>query len=217
MADWIFPCNPGLYDIAGSFEELDSIYWRQTAKGVMPGDTVYIYVGKPIQAIAYTYLVTKTKIPSDQDDFPDSKFVKGSSNSDPYPLNMQLKPVCRIPLNILTMDKMHEAGLRGNIQGPRLVPEELRELFDAAKPLFEPKYPVRLSESVQVENRKSQGIVRKPEEKLSAETEVNMRVQEEFMHQIREKKIELADLDKKREDIRKEISLLENMLAKLKS
>ncbi len=217
MADWIFPCNPDYYDIAGSFEELNSIDWRQTAKGVLPGDTVYIYVGKPIQAIAYTYLVIKTMIPSDQEDSSDTKFAKGNNNFESYPLNMRLKPVCRIPLNVLTLDRMREAGLRGNIQGPRLVPEELRELFDTAKPLFEPKDAMKHSESVPDEARKSQDTNRKSEERDSVETEVNARVQAEFMRQIQEKKAELVDLDMKRENVQKEISLLENMLARLKS
>ncbi len=141
MADWIIPCNPDYYDIAGSFEKLDSVDWRQTVKSIMPGDTVYLYVGRPVQAIAFTYVVTKTMIPSAQADSSDEEFNKGST-LEPYPLCMRLKPVSRIPLNILTFDKMRRAGLLGNIQGPRLVPEELREMFDEAQRVAEPKIPV---------------------------------------------------------------------------
>ena len=38
MADWIIPCNPEYYDIVGSFEKLDSVDWRQSTTGIMPGD-----------------------------------------------------------------------------------------------------------------------------------------------------------------------------------
>ena len=53
------------------------------------------------------------------------------------------------------------------------------------------------------------------EEKRSVETQVNERVREEFMRQIRDKKAALADLDLKRENILREISLLEEMLSKI--
>ena len=138
MADWIIPCNPDYYDIAGSFEKLDSVDWRQIATSIKPGDTAYIYVGKPVQAIAFSYVVTETMIPSDKANCFDEEFEKGDS-LEPYSRYMRLKPVSRIPLNALTLDRMRGAGLKGSIQGPRLVPEELKDLFDAAKQVSELK------------------------------------------------------------------------------
>ena len=129
MADWIIPCNPEYYDIFSAFEKLNSVDWRQSTKSIVSGDNVYIYVGKPVQAIAYRCRVMEAMIPSSRADFSDAEFEKGDS-LEPYAQYMRLKPERKIPLNALTFDIMRKAGLRGNIQGPRLLPDELKSLFD---------------------------------------------------------------------------------------
>ena len=83
MADWIIPCNPQYFDIFGAFEKLETIDWRQTAKTIEPGDTVYIYVGIPVQAIAFKCKVLQTMITSEQVDDSDEEFI-----IEPYPLGV---------------------------------------------------------------------------------------------------------------------------------
>ena len=132
MADWIIPCNPDYYDVFAAFNKLSSIDWRQSAKNIMPGDTVYIYVGSPVQAVAFRCVATKVMIPRAQADFSDAEFEKGES-LEPGQWYMRLNLVRKIPPDLITFDRMRRAGLKGYIQGPRLLPKELKELFATAQ------------------------------------------------------------------------------------
>lgn len=132
MADWIVPCNPGYYDVFGAFDSLDTVDWRQTAKSIEPGDHMYIYIGAPVQAVAFRCQVLDTLIPSELADRSDERFNLGSAldeNFNGY-VYMRLKLDRKIPTDQITLQKMRSYGLKGNIQSARRVPEELRELFD---------------------------------------------------------------------------------------
>jgi len=65
--EWIIPSNPGYYDVVSAFEESDVIDWKQ-GRGIIPGDTVYLYVGAPVSAILYKCKVLETDIPCDYRD-----------------------------------------------------------------------------------------------------------------------------------------------------
>ena len=60
--DWIIPSNPKYYDVIKAFEEAEEINWKQ-GRGIIAGDTVYLYVGAPVSAILYMCRVTETDIP----------------------------------------------------------------------------------------------------------------------------------------------------------
>ena len=131
ITDWIIPCNPKYYDVFGAFDKMETIDWRQTAKNIEPGDSVYIYVADPVQAIAFKCQVMETLIPPDTYDVSDAEFNLTDPNEElgPYHINMRLKLVRKFPIDAITMNKMWEAGIKGNIQGPRRVTEELMELI----------------------------------------------------------------------------------------
>ena len=95
------------------------------------GDAVYIYVGEPVQAIVFKCRVLETLIPPETYDVSDAEFNLTDPNEElgPYHINMRLKLVRKFPINAITMNKMREAGIKGNIQGPRRVTEELMELI----------------------------------------------------------------------------------------
>ncbi len=129
MADWIIPCNPVFFDVFGAFEKLGSVDWTQSAPGIEKDDTVFIYVAKPVQAVAFRCIATEVMIPDDQADHSDAEFEKGDSLETGSHYYMRLKLDKWIPPGMITFVKMQRAGLKGNIQGPRRVPNELRELF----------------------------------------------------------------------------------------
>ena len=52
MGTWVITCNTTYYDVVGAFNAFESINWKQRVD-IQVGDTVYIYVGKPIGAIKY--------------------------------------------------------------------------------------------------------------------------------------------------------------------
>lgn len=132
MAEWIIPCNPRHYDIFGAFDALEMIDWRQTVKNIETGDNVYIYVGTPVQAVAFQCKVMETMIPPEKADHSDAGFNLDGVEED-NALNMRLKLIRKIPAGAITFEKMRRAGMKGCMQGQRRVPEELKELFDSAK------------------------------------------------------------------------------------
>ena len=65
--EWIIPSNPKYYDVIGAFKASDVIDWKQ-GRGILRGDTVYLYVGAPVSAILYKCKVLETDIPYDYAD-----------------------------------------------------------------------------------------------------------------------------------------------------
>lgn len=191
MAEWIIPCNPQYFDIFRAFEKLETIDWRQTAKTIETGDTVYIYVGLPVQAIAFKCRVQQTMIPPEKVDDSDAEFnLDDNDGLEPANIHMRLKLVKKYSPDEITIEKMRKHGLKGNIQGQRRAPDELKELFSAA----------------------DKGETTEQE---SFETAVNKEVREKLKRQIREKETELSSLNMKRGMLQREIALLEEILWKI--
>ena len=123
-SEWVTPCDPKYYDIERAFAELEAVEWRQTTN-VMPGDTVYIYVSAPAQALRYKCIVEETDLfgPSEIDD---SRFyLKGKPEESQRHMRLRLVEdygTKRYPLSLL---KKH--GLT-TIQSPRHLPFEIEEL-----------------------------------------------------------------------------------------
>ena len=53
MNSWLIPCNSKLYDVCAAFQNFAVIDWKQSMKNVEIGDTIFIYVGAPIQAVLF--------------------------------------------------------------------------------------------------------------------------------------------------------------------
>ena len=65
--EWIIPSNPKYYDVIAAFKASDTIDWKQ-GRGILRGDTVFLYVGAPVSAILYKCRVLETDIPYDYSD-----------------------------------------------------------------------------------------------------------------------------------------------------
>ncbi len=123
MANWIIPCNPNLYDVFGAFRSLKTVDWRQMVKAIEPGDTVYIYTGKPVQAITHKCRVVEVDIPHALADTADQGF-EPVEPGDPHALQpvewyMRLKLIKEYKPDMLTFAKLIEHGLTGRIMGQR--------------------------------------------------------------------------------------------------
>ena len=129
MANWIIPCNLKYYDVFGAFDHFVQVQWRQVAKAIDQGDIVYIYVGKPVQAIVFKCLVVKTDIPLEEADG-DTEFDL-SDELEPFGRYMQLKLLKKYPRHALTFDRIVAAGYRGSIQSQRHTGEIIQSLIDA--------------------------------------------------------------------------------------
>ena len=126
MKTWIFPCNNSRYDVDGAFNKFDELEWSQGRVKVEIGDLVYIYVGKPVQAIRYLCRITETYIPKTETIIDDAEFslvdTPNVTNSYYY---MRIKLLKKIPPERISFRIMQELGVNGSIQGPRTMPANL--------------------------------------------------------------------------------------------
>ena len=136
-ADWVIPCNLNYYDLFGACTHLPFIDWRQVANSIEEGDTVYIYAGKPVQAIVFKCSVLRTSIPLEEMDDSDKPFnqEENPEPNKPYWRYMRLKPVGRFEQDQITLHKLHEAGMKGNTQGQRRVDACMLEVIQSARML----------------------------------------------------------------------------------
>ena len=128
--NWIIPCNPRYFDIVGAYEALRTIDWRQWVKNIEPGDIVYIYVGKPFQAIMYKTRVVMTDIPWENVDTSDEPFSLEDSGSDNPDHCMRLELIKKYPSTALTFEKLRRHGFKGNLQGQRRTGEVIQSIID---------------------------------------------------------------------------------------
>jgi hypothetical protein len=128
---WIFPCNVNTYDVVSAFSEFNTIDWRQSVK-CRPGDTVYIYCGKPYQRLMYKTVVTKSYIPDAEANLQDDKYWvedRGTRNPSKYGY-ARLTQVASYDGDALSIPLLLENGLAGVPQGPLKVPGDLQVYLD---------------------------------------------------------------------------------------
>lgn len=124
MTDWIIPCNPQYYDVFGAFDKFKVLDWHQANPNMEIGDIVYIYVGKPTQAIMFKCKVNKVNLSENNVD--DSEFAKnrGVYDNQRY---MELELLKKYSQDVLSMAVLREHGVQGWIMGPRTMQPQLRE------------------------------------------------------------------------------------------
>lgn len=85
---YLVPCNPKYFNIAGAFADSRELYWKQTLKSITADDIVYIYVAQPVGAIKYKCLVLAagiTDVPLEK-----TSYVIDGSYYVAYPRKMKL-------------------------------------------------------------------------------------------------------------------------------
>lgn len=122
MANWIIPCNPKYYNVQAAFANLKCIDWKQSATSIEVGDTVYIYVARPVMAIKYKCKARKVLLPNIE--INDSPYVIDGSAYQKAKHHMELELVAEY-YDELTLDVLKNNGITSNIQGPRRMPVEL--------------------------------------------------------------------------------------------
>ena len=122
----ILPCDvKKTYKVIEAFAKLPRLDWKQSGKQEA-GDLVFIYLTKPYQAIRYICRVTKVSLPEVKID--DSEFVVDGTNYESSIEHMELELVraCDVSLK-----ELRAHGLKGNLQGPYPVTDELYQFIMA--------------------------------------------------------------------------------------
>lgn len=81
---WVIPSNPKFYDVESAFAELEAIEWRQSTY-IQAGDTVYIYMASPVNALRYKCVAEETDLygPAEIDDL---RFYIGKPDKENKPI-----------------------------------------------------------------------------------------------------------------------------------
>ena len=125
MKYWIIPCNVKTYDAIGAFNELKLIDWKQSKnlKSAKINDIVMIYLSKPFSCVKYICKIKKVNMTKEIID--DKKFVINGDNYTNYGNYMRIEFIKEIEENLITLNELHNHGMKGNVQGPRLLRNEL--------------------------------------------------------------------------------------------
>ena len=115
--EWLIPSNPKYYDIIHTFDDTDTIDWKQGV-GIIKNDIVYIYVGAPVSAIMYRCKVLETDIPYNYHS--DGLTIKAL---------MKIKLLKRYEADQFTFERLKTDFGVFAVRGPRGVPNSLSALL----------------------------------------------------------------------------------------
>ena len=127
MNNWIIPSNSNKFDLAKFLTKYDNeVDWKQSANFEV-GDVVYIYSTKPEMRIRYKMEVIETNISfdkslKDKTCWIDKTEFKAGVEKNKY---FRLRLVKENKSSRLTIDELHLHGIKGWIQGPRKVSEDI--------------------------------------------------------------------------------------------
>ena len=124
---WLVPANPKEYDLASAFSQYDTLDWKRSYH-YENGDILFLYVSFGIQKVRYKVEVIEGLVPSsdvmhnktfweDKDKFNQSKECNWT--------RVRLVDVVDTPE--LSLSKLREHGLKGNIQGSMKLTGELQD------------------------------------------------------------------------------------------
>ena len=135
---WIRTASLKEYDVISAFEEFDSLYWKKASFGIEEGDTVYIYVGKPISKIMYeTVCIKDDGLSTDSEGQKDIKYWKKEYEPREAYSCVELKLIGVNNRNDLAINQLKEMPLvEGNIQGA-YKESKYPELFQHINTIFE--------------------------------------------------------------------------------
>lgn len=114
ITEWIVPANPKYYDIEKAVSEnSDGLFLWKQGRGILVGDTVYLYVAAPVSAVYCKCEVKKINIPYSYSD--------DNISMDKL---MELKLVRRYDKEPISFAMLKDYGVTA-VRGPRGIPKEL--------------------------------------------------------------------------------------------
>ncbi|MBT2700425.1 HNH endonuclease [Bacillus sp. ISL-40] len=124
---WLVPANPNEYDIASAFSRYETLDWKRSVN-YDNGDILFIYVSGKIQKVRYKVEVIQGLIRTNDTYHNKTFWVDESKFEKSKEWNYtRIRLVDEVDATELTLAKLREYGLKGNIQGPMKLTGELRD------------------------------------------------------------------------------------------
>ena len=150
---WILSCNIGKYDVVGAFDKSNKIPWKQSINAAV-NDYVYIYVSAPVKAIRFKCKITKVNMSVRDESYDDKEFILDGTVYVDYGRYMELTLIERCDISFEFL-KAH--GLKGNIQGPMKIQDDILAAIVREGTLDEEELTGELIEKNQAEANRLSG------------------------------------------------------------
>lgn len=154
---WLVPANPNEYDIERAISHYDTLDWKRSFK-YENGDILFLYVSGNIRKVRYKVeviegLVNENEVIYDKMFWNDKEKFELSKEWD----RSRVRFVDEVDTSELSLAKLREQGLKGNIQGSMKLTGELRDYIMAffKNDLTEGYYPDEVSETLEEGTRKT--------------------------------------------------------------
>jgi 5-methylcytosine-specific restriction enzyme A len=154
---WLMPANPNDYDVKGAFGYYDTIDWKRSYN-YENGDILFIYVSGNIRKVRYKVEVIEGSV-KDDDIIYDKTFwldEKKYEKSKEYDYT-RIRLLDEVDTSELSLARLREHGLKGNIQGSMKLTGELRDYIKSffEHDLTEGYYPEEVPDTLEEGNRKT--------------------------------------------------------------
>lgn len=157
---WLVPANPNDYDVEGAFSFYDTIDWKRSFN-YENGDILFIYVSGNIRKVRFKVEVLEGLV-KDKDITYDKRFwldEEKFKKSKEY-VYTRIRLLDEVDTPELSLAKLRDYGLKGNIQGSMKLKGELRDYIMSffEHDLTEGYYPEEVSETLEEGKRKTINI-----------------------------------------------------------
>lgn len=123
--EWLIPCKTTKYNIFEAFENLEFVYWIQSANYNVK-DIVFIYCSKPIQRVMFKCQVEEINISSLETIYGKEYWIRESDYQESLKKTFtKFKLVEKIDSEKLSLNKLLGQGLKKAPQGPMKVRDNL--------------------------------------------------------------------------------------------
>ncbi|MED4032201.1 HNH endonuclease [Priestia megaterium] len=154
---WLVPANPNEYDLESAFSRYETLDWKRSCN-YEKGDILFMYVSDNIQKVRYKVeviegLVRTNNVTYDSVFWMDDEKFKQSKEWK----YMRFRFVDEVDTDELSLKKLREHGLKGNIQGAMKLTGELRNYIMSffEHDLTEGYYPDEVSQTLEEGKRKT--------------------------------------------------------------
>jgi 5-methylcytosine-specific restriction enzyme A len=154
---WLVPANPNEYDIERAISHYDTLDWKRSFN-YENGDILFLYVSGNVRKVRYKVEVIEGLV-DDNDVIYDKMFW---NDKEKFDLSIgrdrsRVRLVDEVDTSELSLAKLREKGLKGNIQGSMKLTGELRDYIMGffQKDLTEGYYPDEVPETLEEGNRKT--------------------------------------------------------------
>jgi 5-methylcytosine-specific restriction protein A len=154
---WLVPSNPNEYDLAGAFSHYETLDWKRSYN-YENGDILFMYVSGNIQKVCYKVEVIEGLVRTNDVNYSKAFWLdkeKFDQSKEWY--RTRIRFVDQVDTTELSLAKLRERGLKGNIQGSMTLTGELRDYIMAffKHDLTEGYYPDEVSETLEEGKRKT--------------------------------------------------------------